>query len=83
MKKMSERELTVSVADKLHNLSSLLYDYETMGEEMWSKFNAPADKRLWFYKKAIEIFHERLDHPLVVELEKMFEKAKKVFKVNP
>ncbi|PLX26466.1 hypothetical protein C0581_04345 [Candidatus Parcubacteria bacterium] len=83
MKKMNEDELIVSAADKLHNLSSHLYDYEIMGEDMWSKFNAPADKRLWFYKKAIEIFKDRLDHPLVLELEKQFENAKQVFEVDP
>ena len=83
MNKMNESELIVSAADKFHNLSSLLYDYEKMGEELWSKFNSPADKRLWFYKEALKILKKRLTHPLVIELDKTFENAKKVFNINP
>src|SRR3989339_1060551 len=81
MKTMTEKTLLVSAADKLHNLSSMLYDYETYGDEMWKRFNAPADKRLWFYKQALMILEERLDSPILTELNRTFERAKKVFNV--
>ena len=83
MEQMNEKELIVSAADKVHNLSCMIYDFKRFGDDMWKRFNAPDDKRLWFYKKALEVLKQRLDHPLVSELDSKFEQAKKVFNINP
>jgi (p)ppGpp synthase/HD superfamily hydrolase len=37
----------VAIADKLHNARAILSDYREIGEELWSRFNAPKeDQRL-------------------------------------
>jgi (p)ppGpp synthase/HD superfamily hydrolase len=42
----------VALADKLHNLATMLYDLEG-GEELWTRFNAPPDKIVWYHREMI------------------------------
>lgn len=42
----------VALADKLHNLSSMLLDLE-QGRDVWSCFNAGRDQVVWYYQQAI------------------------------
>ena len=55
-----EGVLIISAADKLHNLSSILSDYETIGDQLWQRFNAPAAEQLWYYATLSEILIEKL-----------------------
>jgi len=43
----------IILADKLHNMTSILYDIE-QGEEVWERFNAPPSAALWYYSAMIE-----------------------------
>ncbi len=54
-----EGALTVSAADKLHNARAILADYRTLGEQLWSRFNAGRDDLLWYYRSLADIFGER------------------------
>lgn len=38
-----------TLSDKLSNLRSIKKDYEVMGEELWSKFNAGYESQKWYY----------------------------------
>lgn len=38
----------IVLADKLHNLGTMLYDLQS-GVEIWSRFNAPPEKILWYH----------------------------------
>ncbi len=40
----------ICAADKLHNLGSMLAAVEKFGDEAYTHFNAPFDKKLWFYE---------------------------------
>ena len=60
----SEEALLVSTADKLHSVLSLMEDSKQEGPNMWSRFNAPKEKQLWFYKKFAEIARGRLKNSL-------------------
>lgn len=42
----------IVLADKLHNLGSMLVDFDH-GEDVWSRFNAPPDKILWYHREMI------------------------------
>lgn len=37
------------LADKLANLRSIAYDFHTIGDKLWERFNAPAEKQAWYY----------------------------------
>ena len=57
---LSNRDaLIISAADKIHNLDSMLNDYEKLGEELWSHFNEPKEKQLWYYETILEILSEK------------------------
>ena len=37
------------LADKLANLRSIAYDFRNLGDKLWERFNAPAEKQAWYY----------------------------------
>jgi (p)ppGpp synthase/HD superfamily hydrolase len=62
--------LEVSLADKVHNAQSILDDYQVHGEELWDRFNKPAEYQLWYYRKLAGLFTLRLTaHPLTPVLD--------------
>ena len=51
--------LLVSLADKVHNLRSILRDYQDLGESLWDRFTASREETLWYYETLLEIFSRR------------------------
>jgi hypothetical protein len=51
--------LRVSAADKLHNARAVLADYKSVGEGLWSRFNASRDEILWYYASLVRVFRRR------------------------
>lgn len=74
----SREALMVCAADKIHNLISMAEAYKIQGEKLWEKFNAPADKKLWFYKEVLQVLKERLDSDIVKELEGVYFQTEKL-----
>lgn len=54
--------LLVSAADKLHNSRSILADYRTYGDDLWSRFNPDAGRMgsLWYYGQLADVFSARM-----------------------
>lgn len=50
LKKEDEDTRLVSAADKLNNVRSILSDYRTVGESIWSRFNGGREGTLWYYR---------------------------------
>lgn len=44
----------VSVADKLHNITSMLADYEEHGENLWKRFKRGREDQEWYYRSLVE-----------------------------
>jgi (p)ppGpp synthase/HD superfamily hydrolase len=61
----------VSCADKLHNARAILRDYRLHGERLWSRFNAPPEEQLWYYRSLVEAFRQPGRTALVDELERV------------
>lgn len=51
--------LIISAADKIHNLRSMIDDYQQIGDNLWSRFNAPKEKQLWNYEQIFEILSQK------------------------
>ncbi|HEV7952067.1 MAG TPA: HD domain-containing protein [Candidatus Saccharimonadales bacterium] len=67
----------VSGADKIHNLQSILLDYERYGEELWTRFNAGKESQLWWYESILEVLQERIpESPLTETLDNLTAKLK-------
>lgn len=65
----SQKSLLVSCADQTHNTKSLLTSYQTEGEEVWKRFNAGKEEKLWFARECWKQYSEQLDARFVKELE--------------
>lgn len=61
----------VSLADKLHNVQSILRDLRQEGETVWQRFNGGKDGTLWYYNSLVDIFQEIDDSPMVDELSRI------------
>ena len=65
-----EGSVIVSVADKLHNLLSILADHSEIGDELWGRFNSGKEKQQWWYGAVSEVAAKRIPgNPLVAVLE--------------
>jgi len=65
----------VSLADKVHNMKSILRDYCVIQEELWERFNADRDTILWHYDELLVAFRtiNHTEHKVLVdELERDF-----------
>jgi GTP pyrophosphokinase len=64
----------VSAADKLHNARTILTDYRTLGESLWSRFNGGKEGTLWYYRAVVAVLRDSGPVPLVDELERVVSK---------
>ncbi len=60
----------VAAADKLHNLRSMVNDYNDIGEALWTRFKRGRAETAWYYRAVTESLRmgELHDHPLLVQL---------------
>lgn len=70
----SREALLVSAADKIHNIRSLLLDYEERGEDIWQSFHSLPEDHLWFMREVANIVRTRLDTSICAELDENVEK---------
>ncbi|MEH7223259.1 HD domain-containing protein [Bacillus sp. JJ1566] len=66
----SEDTRMVVCADKLHNIRSIIYDYEKQGEEVWQRFSRGKEKQEWYYRSVVESLGQASTFPLLEELKK-------------
>lgn len=77
--KASQEAMIVSAADKIHNINSIVKSYHKHGEDLWKIFNAPPERKFWYYGEAVNILRKRLKNKIVKELEKAYKNALEVF----
>jgi GTP pyrophosphokinase len=61
----------VACADKLHNARSILFDYNVVGEELWTRFSGTREQVLWYFRSLVEVFQETGTGPMSDELERV------------
>jgi (p)ppGpp synthase/HD superfamily hydrolase len=44
----------IIAADKLHNLRSMIADYDHAGERLWDRFTATREETLWYYRAVLD-----------------------------
>lgn len=68
--KTASIEIRVVVcADKLHNVKSILNDYEQLGDEVWKRFKRGEQYQKWYYKNMIQSLGNQSSFPLLKELQ--------------
>jgi (p)ppGpp synthase/HD superfamily hydrolase len=68
LKTASEDIRAVVCADKLHNIRSIIRDYEQVGEEVWSRFNAGKEQQKWYYTNVVDSLGVQSSFGLLTEL---------------
>lgn len=66
----------VAVADKIHNLESLLTAYAEQGPSLWLRFNRGQAEKLWFEEEVLKMVKATWEHPLIEEYEELLEQAR-------
>ena len=61
------RPLMISMGDKIHNLMSILEDYEEKGESLWDRFNASYTEQVWYYGEFLKIMENKPVPPEMLE----------------
>jgi len=61
----------VSLADKVHNVRSILRDYGIVGERVWERFNGKRDGSVWYYRSLLKVFQEGGSSPLIDEFARL------------
>lgn len=61
----------VSLADKLHNARSLVYDARRYGPAVWDRFNGGKTGSLWYYRALADFFVKTDPSPMADELERV------------
>ncbi len=59
----------VSLADKIHNIKSVLHTYEDIGTGVWKIFNRGKEQQIEFANNMLKMFKDTWDHPMVTEYE--------------
>ena len=67
------------VADKLDNLSSLMEDYETLGEDLWKSFKRGRDKQKWYFEGVANNMREGLKEEEIPSFFAEYEEKVKTF----
>jgi (p)ppGpp synthase/HD superfamily hydrolase len=60
----------VSLADKIHNMRSMLFDYRQIGEALWDRFQGGKAGSLWYYRALVDAYRAAESGPLVDELDR-------------
>lgn len=66
--------LRVTIADKIDNARSILSTYQTLGSQVWQRFNAGQADQIWYYQQAVKAYEEAgYRGPLLDELRRLVE----------
>ena len=58
--------LMVTAADKLNNARAIATDLQTVGAEVWERFNADRESILWYYHQMWSILKDRGVSPILI-----------------
>jgi (p)ppGpp synthase/HD superfamily hydrolase len=60
--------LLVSLADKVHNASAILGDYQVLGDKLWDRFKGGREGTIWYYRSVSEVFDRAMPGALAEQL---------------
>lgn len=81
LKEADEESILVSCADKIHNITSLILNYEEEGEQFLSRFHSSMRNIFWFYEEVFAIAEAKLqkDNVLLLNYRSILDRANVVF----
>ena len=80
LKTAPEEVRIVACADKLHNIKSIIHDYEKSGEVVWTRFKRGKNQQEWYYRNIVESLGAKSSFELLDQLK---EAVDKLFSMEP
>lgn len=74
--------LLVIAADKLHNARATLADLQSIGADVWKRFNAGPDDTLWYYEQMTSALEAKIPHSRSVQQLRTTVEALKVLRAS-
>ena len=66
----------IALGDKLSNMRAIYRDYQTVGEELWQRFNQKdKNEHYWYYSSIAKCIPELSDYPVYKEYCELLEKT--------
>ena len=59
LKSASPEICTVTCADKLHNLRTIISEYDVIGAAIWERFHGEFEDQAWYYHSILDAISER------------------------
>jgi (p)ppGpp synthase/HD superfamily hydrolase len=78
LRSASDEAKAVSIADKIHNLVSLIEAHNTFGPAVWDRFNRGKEKKMEFEAELLKMFKRTWNSPMIKEYEELIERANKL-----
>ena len=79
LREVDKEQLRPTIADKIDNIRTILADYARVGDDLWSRFNAPKESQLWYYSSCAKAYEEIGAAPrLVVQLRTLVAELERV-----
>lgn len=72
----SDGAKAVAIADKIHNLESLIIAHQTQGANIWKNFNRGKEKKIWFEDEVLKMLKETWKHPFIHEYEVLLDEVR-------
>jgi hypothetical protein len=60
--------MLVSLADKTHNAEAILFDFQSLGDDLWARFNGGMEGTRWYYNALVDVFSTEMPGPLSARL---------------
>lgn len=57
----------IAVADKIHNIMSIITDYEKLGDDVWNLFSCDKQSQKWWFKSTYEVAEKRIPNNKILE----------------
>lgn len=78
VKNASIETKAVAIADKIHNLESLIAGHKDMGPIIWTKFNRGREQKINFENEMLQAFKDSWNHPMIAEYDKLLREVEKL-----
>jgi (p)ppGpp synthase/HD superfamily hydrolase len=78
MKNVSGSAIRVILADKIHNVQSIIREYQKYGKPIWDSFKGGREGTIWYYKEVLAVLASRTESHLITELKLTVEHLEKL-----
>lgn len=75
----SEGSLLLCAADKIHNMRTILDEYNEVGPEFLKNFSCTPKEKNWYHGEILKVLHRKLENKKILEeYKRLLEETKKI-----